>query len=311
MKKRVITGIIFTIAVAGFILPGYNIPQLPLLFFFLVAAICIIEVSTVVKVKLNHVNQPIAVVGSLCVFAPVITILIHGDLGWRLIMDYSNVSPNKLITEQAVILRYVTESISYLFLMLVLFAGFSVFYTIIKKGPSVLMDAVSVPLIAGYVVVPIVCALILLFAIPNGYLWMIAAMTTAWISDVFAYFTGVTLGKHKIIPQISPKKTWEGCVGGILGSIFIMTIWFSVFMNGADIVERSVVYRIAFGVTIGLLTSIISQFGDWFASAIKRWSGTKDFGNFLPGQCGLMDRFDGMFFSFPTMLVGALIYYLT
>lgn len=310
MKTRIITGIIFTLAVAGFILPGYKIPQLPLLFFFLVAAICIIEVSTIIKIKMNHLNQSICVVGSLCVFAPVITVLMHGDLGWRLIMDYSNSSPNKLISEQSVLLRYVTESISILFLLIFIFTLVAIFYPLITKGPTVLMDAVSMPFIVIYVVAPVACGLILLYSIPNGYLWMIAAMVTSWISDVFAYFSGVTLGKHKIVPHISPKKTWEGSIGGVIGSIFIMTIWFGVFMNGADIVEKSILYRISFGVIIGLLTSTVSQFGDWFASAIKRWVGTKDFGSFLPGHGGLMDRFDGVFFTFPVMLIGAMFYYL-
>ena len=310
MRKRIITGILFTIAVAGFVLPGYRIPQLPRLFFFLVAAICIIEVSTIIKIKLNHLNQSIGIVGSLCVFAPILPVIIHGDLGWRLIMDYTGTSPNKLITDQSIILKYVMESISILFMLLLVFAFVSIFYDLMKKGPSVLIDAFTVPIIVTYVVVPIACGLIMLFSIPNGYLWMIAAMATAWVSDVFAYFTGVTLGKHKIVPAISPKKTWEGSVGGVLGSMFIMTIWFSVFMNGADIVEKSIVYRIAFGVIIGMLSSAVSQFGDWCASAIKRWAGAKDFGSFLPGHGGLMDRFDGVFFSFPIMLLGALIYYL-
>lgn len=309
MKKRVITGIVFAIAVAGFILPGYKIPQLPLLFFFLVAAICIIEISTVIKIKLNHISQSLAVVGSLCIFAPIIMVLIHGDLAWRLITDYSAVSLNSLASEKAILLRYITESLALLVLMLSIFAHIAIFTIIIRKGPTVLLDAVMTPIVVVYVVVPIACALILLFCIPNGYLWLIAAMATAWVSDTFAYFTGVTLGKHKIVPMISPKKTWEGSLGGVIGSVFIMTIWFGVFMNGPDIVEKSVVYRLAFGIVVGLISSIMSQLGDWFASAIKRWGGSKDFGNFLPGHGGLTDRFDGVFFTFPTLLAGAMIYY--
>ncbi len=310
MKKRILTGIIFTIAVAGFVLPGYKVPQLPLLFFFLAAAVCIIEVTTVAKIKLNHLNQSIAVIGSLCIFTPVIPIITHGDLGWRLLMDYAGVSPNKLVTEQATILKYVTEAVAGMFLFLMLFSFISIFFVLIKSGPAVFMDAVFSAFSVAYVTIPLSCALILFFCIPNGYLWMCAGLATAWMSDVFAYFTGVTLGRHKIVPQISPKKTWEGAIGGVLGSIFIMTLWFSILMNGADIVEKSLVYRIAFGLVIGLVSSALSQFGDWFASALKRWGGTKDYGNFLPGHGGLVDRFDSVFFSYPVILIGALIYYL-
>ncbi len=310
MRTRIITGIIFTLAVAGFVLPGYIIPQLPLLFFFLVAAICIIEVSTIVKIKLNHLDQAICVIGSLFVFTPLIAVLIHGDLSWRLIVDFATASPNKLITERIILLKYVTECISFLFLFLALYAYATIFYKIISIGPKFLMDALSMVFVVVYVVVPITCGIILLYVIPNGYLWLIAAMATSWISDVFAYFAGVTLGKHKIVPQISPKKTWEGSIGGVLGSIFIMTLWFGVFMNGPDIVEKSMVFRISFGIVIGLLTSAGSQLGDWLASGIKRWVGTKDFGNFLPGHGGLMDRFDGVFFTFPIMLIASIFYYL-
>jgi len=310
MKTRIITGIIFTIAVAGFVLPGYIIPQLPLMFFFIVAAICIIEVSTIVKIKLNHLNQALCVIGSLAVFTPLVSVLLHGDLGWRMISDYSIAEPNRLIVERSILLRYVTESITFLFVFLVVFAYVSIFYMIISKGPTVLLDSFSMSIVVVYVVIPVACGLILLYSIPNGFLWMLAAMITAWVSDVFAYFAGVTLGKHKIVPLISPKKTWEGSIGGILGSMFIMTIWFSLIMNRPDIVEKTIVYRISFGVVIGLLSSAFSQFGDWFASSIKRWTGSKDFGKFLPGHGGLMDRFDGVFFTFPIMLIGAMFYYL-
>lgn len=310
MKTRVITGLIFTVVIAGFVIPGYLFPQLPLLLFFLVAAICIVEISTLVKSKLVHLNQAMCVIGSLLVFTPLITVLLHGDLNWRLIVDSALTSPNKLSSERAIIIRYVTESISFLFLFLIIFAYITIFYFIIKKGPSVFLDAVSMSLIVFYVIVSIVCGIMILYFIPNGYLWMLAAMVSSWVSDVFSYFTGVTLGKHKIVPLISPKKTWEGSIGGILGSIFVMVIWFLLMMNGPDIVEKSVVYRLSFGVILGLLASILSQSGDWFASAIKRWGHAKDFGSFLPGHGGLMDRFDGVFFTFPVILIAALVYYL-
>jgi phosphatidate cytidylyltransferase len=172
------------------------------------------------------------------------------------------------------------------------------------------MDAMITPLVALYVVVPFSCAVMMLYIIPNGYLWMLAAVITAWVSDVFAFFAGVTLGKHKIVPNISPKKTWEGTLGGVLGAIFIMVLWMSVIMGGPDIVSKTSIYLISFGVVTGLIGSIGSQFGDWFASSIKRASGVKDFGSLLPGHGGITDRFDGVIFTMPIMLVASLVYYL-
>jgi phosphatidate cytidylyltransferase len=189
------------------------------------------------------------------------------------------------------------------------FAFISVIFILSAKGPMKLLEALLTPLTVIYVVTPLFCAVMLLYIFPNGYLWMIASMIVAWITDLFAYFAGVTLGKHKIVPQISPKKTWEGTIGGVLGSVFIMTIWMSVIMNGPDIVKKSTIYLISFGVVLGLLGSITAQLGDWFASAIKRQTGVKDFGNVLPGHGGILDRFDAVFFTMPSMVIAALIYY--
>jgi phosphatidate cytidylyltransferase len=310
MKKRVITGIVFTLLVAGLLIPGYAIPQLPLFFFFIVATIGLIELTTVLRNKLPEVSQAVTVIGSIGIFVPILPVLIHGDLNWRFIRTIRNSSPNTLEVERSTLIRYVSESINYLVLFFVVFTFISVMYVLASKGPMRLLEAILTPLAVVYVVTPLTCAIMLLYIFPNGYLWMIGAIVTAWITDVFAFFAGVTLGKHKIVPQISPKKTWEGTIGGILGSVFIMALWMGTFMNGPDIVKKSTIYLLSFGVVLGLLTSIIAQLGDWFASVIKRCTGVKDFGNVLPGHGGILDRFDAVFFTMPAMVVAALIYYM-
>jgi phosphatidate cytidylyltransferase len=310
MKQRVITGILFTLIIAALILPGYKLPQLTLFTFFIIAVLCIIEVTVVVRTKFPAINPAASVVGSLGIFIPILTVLIRGDLGWRLITEYSILSPNKLHAERQLIIRHITESISYLFIFIVLFSCVILFYVIVSKGPAFLIDAVMEAFIPTYIVVPMVCGLLLLYVIPNGYMWFLAAVVIAWISDVFAYFIGITIGRHKIIPQISPKKTWEGTIGGIAGGVFVMILWMTTIMIGPDIVEKSFVYRISFGIIAGLLLSVGSQFGDWFASSFKRWSQVKDYGKFLPGHGGFMDRFDSVLFAFPIMLISSLVYYL-
>ncbi|MHB1452433.1 MAG: phosphatidate cytidylyltransferase [Saccharofermentanales bacterium] len=309
MKRRVITGIVFTLIVAGFLVPGFAVPQLPLFFFFVVAVICIIEITTVLRNKLPDISQAATVAGSIGVFIPIIPVLVHGDLKWRFIQDFHVTSPNKLLIERVALLDYVTESVNYLVLFMIVFTFISVIFILTSRGPMKLLEALVTPLTVMYIVTPLFCAVMLLYIFPNGYLWMLASVIAAWITDLFAYFAGVTLGKHKIVPLISPKKTWEGTIGGVLGSIFIMTLWMSVFMHGPDIIERSAVYLISFGVVLGLLGSIAAQLGDWFASTIKRRSGVKDFGNVLPGHGGILDRFDAVFFTMPTMVIAALIYY--
>ena len=113
---------------------------------------------------------------------------------------------------------------------------------------------------------------------------------SSWAADTMAYFTGVFLGKHKMTPVLSPKKTWEGAVGGVLGAGLIGAL-FSVIVDG----HRS---PLQFFV-ICAVGAVISIFGDLAASAIKREKGFKDYGTLIPGHGGIMDRFDSVIFTAP------------
>ncbi|MCX7715665.1 MAG: phosphatidate cytidylyltransferase [Clostridia bacterium] len=118
----------------------------------------------------------------------------------------------------------------------------------------------------------------------------------AWITDTSAYFTGVFLGKNKLAPAISPKKTIEGSIGGVVGTMFFcglyMLILNSFFHYGGDY------FKI---VVLGFIASILSQVGDLVASAIKRECGVKDFGTIFPGHGGILDRFDSVIFVAPVV----------
>lgn len=118
------------------------------------------------------------------------------------------------------------------------------------------------------------------------YVWLIFIIS--FCTDVFAYFTGYFFGKHKLIPLVSPKKTIEGSIGGILGSTVGCMILGHFF--GMQMVHM---------VVIGLVGSIIAQFGDLFASSIKRYVGIKDYGKLIPGHGGILDRFDSVILVAP------------
>lgn len=118
----------------------------------------------------------------------------------------------------------------------------------------------------------------------------------AWITDTGAYFTGYFLGKRKLCPKMSPKKTVEGAIGGTTASL-IATVIFGICYCGFGM---DVVLKFAF---IGVVGSVISQIGDLAASCIKRDFGKKDYGSLLPGHGGLMDRFDSVLFSAPYALL--------
>ena len=121
--------------------------------------------------------------------------------------------------------------------------------------------------------------------------WLV--FITAFGTDIFAYFAGVTLGKHKLCPKISPKKSIEGSIGGILGSVILSGAFSMIFAE--DMLIHCMI--------IGILGGIISQFGDLTASIFKRKMGIKDYGNLIPGHGGIMDRFDSVLFT------GPMVYY--
>lgn len=121
--------------------------------------------------------------------------------------------------------------------------------------------------------------------------WLI--VITAFGTDIMAYFSGYLLGKHKLCPHISPKKTIEGSIGGVVGSVVLSGLFGYFFMD--DVLVHCLI--------IGVLGGIISQFGDLTASVFKRKMGIKDYGNLIPGHGGILDRFDSVLFT------GPMVYY--
>lgn len=121
------------------------------------------------------------------------------------------------------------------------------------------------------------------------FVWLV--IITAFGTDICAYFAGVTMGKHKLCPKISPKKTWEGAAGGILGSVILSGVFGFIFAG--ELLVHCLV--------IGLLASIVSMFGDLTASIFKRKMGIKDYGNLIPGHGGILDRFDSVLFTGPVI----------
>lgn len=118
-------------------------------------------------------------------------------------------------------------------------------------------------------------------------LWLWIALCIPWVADTLAYFTGFLFGKHKLCPEISPKKTVEGAIGGVVGTGAAALIVFGCVegWNAPPVV--------LIGVPLAaMLLAVVSIFGDLFASVLKRRFGVKDYGAVFPGHGGVMDRFD-------------------
>jgi|APHig6443717497_1056834.scaffolds.fasta_scaffold05432_4 phosphatidate cytidylyltransferase len=134
----------------------------------------------------------------------------------------------------------------------------------------------------------------------HGVVYILLALCGAWIADSGAYFVGTFLGKHKLCPEISPKKTVEGFIGGLLsnGVVFVVInlIYVAFFAEG---------YKVNYVNTfvLGLICAVLGTIGDLTASLIKRQCNIKDYGNIMPGHGGLMDRFDSVLFVVPFIYV--------
>lgn len=124
------------------------------------------------------------------------------------------------------------------------------------------------------------------FGLDMGLVLPLVLIITLWINDTMAYLVGSAVGKTPLT-SISPKKTWEGTIGGVVLAVVTITAFGQIFLN-ADIVQLAI---------ISTLICVTGIFGDLFESSLKRKAGIKDSGNILPGHGGFLDRFDSLLFA--------------
>jgi phosphatidate cytidylyltransferase len=124
----------------------------------------------------------------------------------------------------------------------------------------------------------------------NGFWYVMFGLLVTWANDSAAYFVGVTLGRHKLWPRLSPKKTWEGTIGGFVAAT-AAGAWLAVVMP--------VGIGPIFGGVVGFIAGVLALFGDLSISMIKRQCGVKDSGTFFLGHGGLLDRMDSLLFTLP------------
>ena len=147
-------------------------------------------------------------------------------------------------------------------------------------------------------------AITLVRYLPNGVYYFALVFVGSWVSDVFAYFVGRAIGRHKMIPEISPKKTWEGAVGGVFFTVVAFLVYgIIISLVTTDIRPNYIVLAI-----LGLVLSIVSIFGDLIASLIKREHGVKDYGFIFPGHGGVLDRFDSALAVAPVLFAICMLF---
>ncbi len=175
-----------------------------------------------------------------------------------------------------------TTSVGFVLLIYV-----SINFILFVTNQNITLARLSQTLFVGLYVVLFMYHMIMLNN--TKFVWLVYII--AFGTDTFAYFVGVFFGKHKLCPHVSPKKTVEGAIGGIVGCTILTVIYFKVL--GIN----NFLYTIIFSIFV----SAFSMIGDLLASKIKREHGIKDFGNFLPGHGGILDRFDSLLFVAPVV----------
>lgn len=188
-------------------------------------------------------------------------------------------------------LNFAYKMIMLLFFLMFVSAVFS-------KGKRSITD-VGLTFVMDFYMIMSFSSLVLLRDFENGRFIFGLVFISSWVTDIFAYFTGRLFGKHKLIPDVSPKKTVEGAIGGLVFCVASFVIYgFAV----SKFVENINVRLSAFAL-VGLVMSVISQCGDLIFSLVKRKYGVKDYGKILPGHGGIMDRFDSVIATAPFVLI--------
>lgn len=164
----------------------------------------------------------------------------------------------------------------------------------------------------AYIAIPM-ALLVAIRQQPAGAIWTIYTLLAVWAGDIFAYFVGKSLGRHRMSPLISPKKTWEGAVASILASVIVGTLWFQYAPGiSAALLRTGLIDRRdgMFGleqphlwpiILLSAVVNLAAQLGDLVESLIKRGAGVKDSGTILPGHGGMLDRIDAMLFAVPVV----------
>jgi phosphatidate cytidylyltransferase len=153
--------------------------------------------------------------------------------------------------------------------------------------------------LAWIYVAPVVASVVSL-RLRFGTGWVILAFAVAFLNDTFAYFAGRFFGRHKLLERISPKKTWEGAAGGVLGSVLG-----AVAVRLLDVTRDLGTLSLAGAAAVGLGAAVLAPVGDLAESMLKRSAGVKDSGRLIPGHGGLLDRIDALLFVAPWVWVYA------
>lgn len=266
MKTRIISGVVATAILVAVLVIGLQYNMVLTIAFVLAAALAVWEILANTKLVVNRA-----------------VIFLSMTFSALMILSYSGWLPVSVYAVQTV--------------FVVALLWMSIFMHKILKITDAVLAAVFTMILA-YAFTTLLA--LLSTGATRGLFYFVLVCCFAWGSDIFAYFTGVFLGKHKLCPEISPKKTVEGAIGGIVGCMLLSCIT-TVLFNAYGNINVSVWLVLA----VSPFFSIAGMFGDLTASVLKRQCGIKDYGTIMPGHGGVLDRFDSI------LMIAPLFYLLT
>lgn len=190
------------------------------------------------------------------------------------------------------LLRYLDSYVQYALIAFIVAALYTIYlfaHVVWSHGALPFSDGAALLGLSLYIVTALMSVIFIRDFQPDGKYVYLLIFIGAWVTDVFAYFTGYFIGKHKLIEDVSPKKTVEGSIGGIV----FCAASFALFGLIVDLCFGQNA-NLLFLIVSGVILSIVSQIGDLIMSVIKRHYGIKDFGKLFPGHGGMLDRFDSI-----------------
>ncbi|MCH3924522.1 MAG: phosphatidate cytidylyltransferase [Bacteroidales bacterium] len=268
--------------------------------------------TTIVKRTITGAIYVLSVIVAICIH-PIVCSAYFGIISIIGLFEFYHnskkidIHPNEKIGFLIAIITYLTiticnscdEVLSGSFISAIVFLSVLTFIVELFKKTKTAFTNISYTFMGViYVVVPLALTYPILET--NGDFSPMILMSVfifAWCNDTFAYLSGMKFGKHKLFERISPKKTWEGSIGGLI-AVIIATIIVSYFSKALPWYDF---------LAFGIITSVVGTFGDLVESMFKRQIGVKDSGNILPGHGGILDRFDILLIDLPIIYIYLLI----
>ena len=275
-RTRLLSGILLVAIALGVFLAGGALLAVVV---FGVSVIAYQELTAACKVRGEGMGPSALVKVGL-----VMTLVYYGAIGLALARDTASAFP-------AMVLVIVAAFLAFLFVYV---------FTFPKYHANQIMSAMF-----SFLYGPVMLSF--LYLLREGFedgiylIWFV--FLASWGSDTCAYCVGVLIGKHKMTPNLSPKKSVEGAVGGILGAATLFVLYTHFVIDQYTMTTLS----LPLAAVLGAVGALVSMVGDLAASAVKRDHGIKDYGKLIPGHGGIMDRFDSVIVAGPIVFLGIVL----